>query len=49
MHDVTQCHGNYCYRTCKRLGTKFKMADVCEKDTSLASFVLKTLCFFKFP
>ena len=28
---------------CKRLGTKFKMADICKKDTSLASFELKTL------
>ena len=32
---------------CKRLGMKFKMADVCEKDTSRANFELKTL-FFKF-
>ena len=35
----------FALKHCKRLGMKFKMADVCEKDTSRANFELKTLFF----
>ena len=44
---VIRCHGYFCSRTLQKLGMKYKMADVCEKDTNRANFQLKTL-FFKF-
>ena len=39
---------NFALKHCKRLGMKFKMADVCEKDMSWANFELTKTLFFKF-